>query len=238
MDDEIWIFTTLTCTSDPGVNTSRFDKNRMMVLTRCLLISWDTVSISQRRAGRRSWLGETARMFEAKQADPQWQLNVHRYYFLLFLRPYGPFGWLNVWRRRSFSPFIVGKAWQVRYRNWQGAQWERNATEMLCTRRPPLIQWLWRWAGHERMCSESLVGHLLTSWIHKYPESGLRGPLSWGSKIAPKCYQRLAIVSQDCEAWSPDEISAFSCFCLSPRPEVPGVSVQLIPYFQTNAGFF
>lgn len=37
------------------------------------------------------------------------------------------------------------------------------------------------------MCSESLVRHLLTSWIHKYLESGLLGPLGPGSKIGPKC---------------------------------------------------
>lgn len=37
------------------------------------------------------------------------------------------------------------------------------------------------------MCSESLVRHLLTSWIHKYLESGLLSPLGPGSKIGPKC---------------------------------------------------
>lgn len=69
--------------------------------------------------------------------------------------------------------------------------WKWHARESLYTRAHgyglSLIQWLGCWAGHERMCNESLVCHLLTSWIHKYPESSLRGPLSWRSKIAPKC---------------------------------------------------
>ena len=76
-----------------------------------------------------------------------------------------------------------------------------------------LIKWLGRAGQATGGCAvNSLVRHLHASWIHKHPESSLQGPQSWGSKIAPKCSQRLATVSQDCKAWSPDEVSPVFSF--------------------------
>lgn len=37
-----------------------------MMLTHCLLLLRDAVSISRRKLGRRSWLGEIAKLFRSK----------------------------------------------------------------------------------------------------------------------------------------------------------------------------
>lgn len=64
--------------SNPRVNTSLVDKKRMMMLTQCLLLLRDAVSISQRKLGRQSWLREITKLFETNQSCVLWQLHVQR----------------------------------------------------------------------------------------------------------------------------------------------------------------
>lgn len=53
--------------ADPRVNTSWVDKKKTMMLTQCLLLLRDTVSISQHKLGRQSWLREITKMWISKQ---------------------------------------------------------------------------------------------------------------------------------------------------------------------------
>lgn len=88
------------------------------------------------------------------------------------------------------------------------------------------------------MCSESVVCHLLTSWIHKYLESSLLSPLGPGSKIGPKCSE-IGCCQPRLRSMNPYLPPRWdlSSFYLSPLPSVP-CALSSTWCISVNAGAF
>lgn len=95
-----------------------------------------------------------------------------------------------------------------------------------------------RWAGpgRERMCRESRVCHLLTSWIHKYLESGLVGPLGPGSKIGPKCSE-IGCCQPKLRSMNPQMRFPSFFLSLSSAYHPPCVLYIMYPSYLSRGGF-